>query len=115
MSEKSGHLGASSTGGRSHAVDDAQIVRAPTRLSAPQASLSSSSAPSMPSGALLLPMTKVGAGDKERAYVVRQNILLKTILAVLAALVLLGTTLCCTIYKVDLQRRTSLKDAREHR
>ena len=69
----------------------------------------------MPSGALLLPMTKVGAGDKERAYVVRQNILLKTILAVLAALVLLGTTLCCTIYKVDLQRRTSLKDAREHR
>ena len=69
----------------------------------------------MPSGALLLPMTKVGAGDKERAYVVRQNIFLKTIVAVMAALVLLGTTLCCTIYKVDLQRRTSLKDAREHR
>ena len=60
-------------------------------------------------------MTKVGAGDKERAYVVRQNIFLKTIVAVMAALVLLGTTLCCTIYKVDLQRRTSLKDAREHR
>ena len=69
----------------------------------------------MPSGALLLPMTKVGAGDKERAYIVRQNIVLKTIFAVLAALFLLGTTLCCTIYKVDLQRRTSLKDAREHR
>ena len=34
----------------------------------------------MPTGAPLLPVTKVGAGDKERAYVVRQNLMLKVML-----------------------------------
>ena len=49
----------------------------------------------MVSGALpLLPTTKVGAGDKERAYVIRQNVVLKALL--IAASVLLGvSTLLC--------------------
>ena len=45
----------------------------------------------MPTGAhgTLLPLTKVGAGDKERAYVVRQNIFLKVVLVVLVTIVVL--------------------------
>ena len=70
----------------------------------------------MVSGALpLLPTTKVGAGDKERAYVIRQNVVLKALL--IAASVLLGvsTLLCCTVYEVHVQRRVRVDDAREHR
>eukprot|EP00316_Scyphosphaera_apsteinii_P021070 CAMPEP_0119312598 /NCGR_PEP_ID=MMETSP1333-20130426/26903_1 /TAXON_ID=418940 /ORGANISM="Scyphosphaera apsteinii, Strain RCC1455" /LENGTH=370 /DNA_ID=CAMNT_0007317247 /DNA_START=84 /DNA_END=1196 /DNA_ORIENTATION=- len=72
----------------------------------------------MVNGALpLLPVatTKVGPGDKERAYVVRQNVVLKTLLIAFSVVSGLGVTLCCTVYEVHVQRRTSLDDAREHR
>lgn len=70
----------------------------------------------MVSGALpLLPTTKTGPGDKERAYVVRQNLMLKTLLIAASILIGLGTLLCCTVYEVHLQRRVRVDDAREHR
>jgi len=73
----------------------------------------------MPTGAhgTLLPIhtTKIGAGDKERAYVVRQNIFLKVLLAVVVTIVGLAGTLCCTTYEIHVQRRDSLQGARDHR
>ena len=71
----------------------------------------------MPTGAhaTLLPMTKVGANDKERAYVMRQNVALKIVLFVVAIITGLGVTLCCTTYEIRVQRRDSLQDARDHR
>jgi len=73
----------------------------------------------MPTGAhgTLLPIhtTKIGAGDKERAYVVRQNIFLKIVLAVVVTIVGLAGTLCCTTYEIHVQRRDSLQGARDHR
>ena len=73
----------------------------------------------MPTGAhgTLLPIhsTKTGAGDKERAYVVRQNFFLKIVLVAVATIVGLAVTLCCTTYEIHVQRRDSLHDAREHR
>ena len=65
--------------------------------------------------ATLLPMTKVGANDKERAYVMRQNVALKIVLFVVAIITGLGVTLCCTTYEIRVQRRDSLQDARDHR
>jgi len=63
----------------------------------------------------LLPTTKVGPGDKERAYVIRQNLVLKTLLVAAAVLIGLGSLLCCTVYEVHLERRVRVTDAREHR
>jgi len=70
----------------------------------------------MVSGALpLLPVTKVGPGDKERAYVVRQNVVMKTLLVAFSVVSGLGTLLCCTVYEVHVQKRTSIAGAKEHR
>lgn len=72
----------------------------------------------MPTGAPpLLPIstTKVGAGDKERAYVIRQNCVLKLLLGIVVMVVALGGALCTTRYEVHVQRRNSLHHAREHR
>ena len=67
----------------------------------------------MRNSSLDLPLTtttKVGAGDKERAYVVRQNTCLKALLAVICTLGTLSTVLVymrypawitCVIYFVD--------------
>lgn len=63
----------------------------------------------------LLPTTKMGSGDKERAYVIRQNLVLKTMLIMAAVLTGLGMLLCCTVYEVHVQRRVRVDDAREHR
>ncbi|KAL1515533.1 hypothetical protein AB1Y20_002155 [Prymnesium parvum] len=71
----------------------------------------------MPSGAPLLPLatTKVGHGEKERAYVIRQNIVLKTLLGTIVLIGSLGILVCSTTYEVHVQRRNSLVYALEHR
>lgn len=71
----------------------------------------------MPTGAPLLPLatTKVGAGEKERAYVIRQNIVLKTLLGTIVLIGSLGILVCSTTYEVHVQRRNSLVYALEHR
>lgn len=72
----------------------------------------------MVTGAIpLLPVstTKVGPGEKERAYVVRQNVVLKTLLIAFSIMSGLGTLLCCTVYEVHVQRRTSIESKREQR
>ncbi|KAL3893226.1 MAG: hypothetical protein SGPRY_014376 [Prymnesium sp.] len=71
----------------------------------------------MPTGAPLLPLTttKVGAGEKERAYVIKQNIVLKTLLGTIVLIGSLGILVCSTTYEVHLQRRNSLVYALEHR
>ena len=73
----------------------------------------------MPTGAhgTLLPIhtTKIGAGDKERAYVVRQNFFLKIVLAVVLTIAGLAGILCRTTYEIHVQRRDSIQDSRDHR
>ena len=71
----------------------------------------------MPTGAPLLPLTttKVGPGEKERAYVIRQNIVLKTLLGTIVLIGSLGILVCSTTYEVHVQRRNSLVYALEHR
>jgi len=69
----------------------------------------------MPTGAPLLPVTKVGAGDKEKAYVVRQNCMLKFLLICVCAVSAFSTVLVYTRYEVHLQRRQSIEGAKEHR
>jgi len=59
--------------------------------------------------------TKMGSGDKERAYVMRQNVFLKMVLVVVVLIAGLVATLCCTTYEIRVQRRDSLHDAKEHR
>mmetsp|Transcript_26621 Transcript_26621/g.53485 ORF Transcript_26621/g.53485 Transcript_26621/m.53485 type:complete len:397 (-) Transcript_26621:425-1615(-) len=63
----------------------------------------------------ILPVTKVGPGDKQRAYVVRQNVCLKMMLAVLILVGMLSTGLLLSTYEIHLQRRHSLAGARTHR
>ena len=72
----------------------------------------------MRNSSLDLPLTtttKVGAGDKERAYVVRQNTCLKALLAVICTLGTLSTVLVYTRYEVSVQRRISIQGAKNHR
>ena len=72
----------------------------------------------MPTGGVppLLPTTtKIGAGDKERAYVVRQNVCLKCMLGVVILIATISTALIATTYEVHVQRRHSLIGARNHR
>ena len=70
----------------------------------------------MPAGATpLLPVTKVGAGDKERAYVLRQNCVLKFLLGCVCCFSLLSTVLVYTRYEVSVQRRASIAGAKNHR
>lgn len=64
---------------------------------------------------LPLTTTKVGSGDKERAYVIRQNIVLKTLLGAMVLIGSLGILVCSTTYEVHVQRRNSLVYALEHR
>lgn len=59
--------------------------------------------------------TKVGAGDKERAYVVRQNTCLKALLGVICTLGVLSTVLLYTRYEVSVQRRVAIQGAKNHR
>lgn len=63
----------------------------------------------------LLPVTKVGAGDKEKAYVVRQNCFLKFLLFCVCTVSALTTVLAMTRYEVSVQRRHSIEGAKEHR
>ena len=63
----------------------------------------------------LLPTTKVGSNEKERAYVVRQNLCMKLILAVAAILLVLASLLFCSMYEVRVQRRGMVHEAKEHR
>ena len=80
------------------------------------ADLPARNAINMPSGASpLLPVTKVGPGDKERAYVVRQNCLLKFLLGAVIFVSGLSTMLVLTRYEVHVQRRHSIEGARSHR
>ena len=69
----------------------------------------------MPTGVPLLPVTKTGAGDKQKAYIVRQNLCLKISLALLIVVGTLTTALLLTTFEVRVQRRASLHEAREHR
>mmetsp|Transcript_27795 Transcript_27795/g.70917 ORF Transcript_27795/g.70917 Transcript_27795/m.70917 type:complete len:426 (-) Transcript_27795:380-1657(-) len=69
----------------------------------------------MPTGAPLLPVTKVGPGDKQKAYVVRQNLCLKIMLGVLVCVGFLSSALLLQTYEVRVQRRASIHEAREHR
>ena len=70
----------------------------------------------MVSGALpLLPVTKVGAGDKERAYVLRQNCVLKFMLGLVCCFSVISTALIYTRYEVHVQRRNAIDGARNHR
>ena len=72
----------------------------------------------MVSGALPLPSmqtTKVGPGDKQRAYIVRQNVMLKALLAIAVTICVMGMMLCCTYLEVRVQRRATLHEATEHR
>lgn len=72
----------------------------------------------MRNSSLELPLTtttKVGAGDKERAYVVRQNTCLKALLAVICTLGSLSTVLVYMRYEVSVQRRISIQGAKNHR
>ena len=68
-------------------------------------------------GASLLPLTttKIGPGDKERAYVVRQNLVLKTLLGTAVLILSLAGLLCSTTYEIQIQKRHSLVHALEHR
>merc|ERR1711871_816328 len=49
--------------------------------------------------------TKVGGGDKERAYIVKQNAMLKVGLTVFFVLAIFGSVLCFTVLDVKVQRR----------
>ena len=59
--------------------------------------------------------TKIGAGDKERAYVVRQNSCLKILLGIICLMGTLTTVLLYTRYEVHVQRRISIQGAKNHR
>jgi len=73
----------------------------------------------MPTGAhgTLLPIhsTKTGAGDKERAYVMRQNVFLKGVLITLVLLATLLGTLTYTTYEVHVAKRGAIETATAHR
>ena len=70
----------------------------------------------MPAGAApLLPVTKIGAGDKERAYVLRQNCVLKFLLGCVCCFSVLSCVLLYTRYEVHVQRRYALAGAKNHR
>ena len=70
----------------------------------------------MPTGGTpLLPVTKTGPGDKQRAYIVRQNLCLKVALGLVVLIGTLGTALLMTKYEVHLQKRHELHEARTHR
>ena len=59
--------------------------------------------------------TKIGAGDKERAYVVRQNVCLKILLGIICLMGMLSTVLLYTRYEVHVQRRVAIQGAKNHR
>jgi len=63
----------------------------------------------------LLPVTKVGPGDKEKAYVVRQNCMLKFLLLCVCFVSVFTTVLVYMRYEVHVQRRQAVEGAREHR
>ena len=73
----------------------------------------------MPSAPLLpvsgVTTTKIGPGDKERAYVVRQNLVLKVLLGIFVLVASLAALLFTTTYEVHVQRRHSIVHALEHR
>lgn len=69
----------------------------------------------MTTGAPLLPITKTGPGDKQKAYIVRQNVFLKAMLGLLIFVGTLSTTLLLTMYEVRMQKRGAVHEAREHR
>lgn len=52
--------------------------------------------------------TKVGGGDKERAYIIKQNQFLRIGLVVAAVLVILASILCFTVLDVKVQRRSTV-------
>lgn len=60
-------------------------------------------------------VTKTGPGDKEKAYVVRQNCMLKFALFCVCAVSTFSTVLVYTRYEVHLQRRQSIEGAKSHR
>ena len=55
----------------------------------------------MPTGAPLLPVTKTGSGDKQKAYIVRQNLCLKILLGLLLVVGSLSTALLFTTFEVS--------------
>lgn len=59
--------------------------------------------------------TKIGPGDKTKAYVVRQNVCLKIMLFSFAAMVAMLIVLSSTLYEVHIERRTSARNAGVHR
>lgn len=63
----------------------------------------------------LLPITKTGPGDKERAYVVRQHCFVKFVLCVLCTVGMLTSVLLLRTYEVRVMRRQSIEGARSHR
>jgi len=64
---------------------------------------------------LPLQTTKVGPGDKTKAYVVRQNTCLKILLFTFSFLVLILIILSSTLYDVHVERRSKAHDAGHHR
>ena len=61
-----------------------------------------------------LKATKSGSGDKERAYVVRQNWLLKTCIALLVLFGLGAVVVFSTVLKVSVTRREAIKAESMH-
>ena len=69
----------------------------------------------MRNSVLPIATTKVGPGEKERAYVVRQNAMLKFLLGMVILVTTISTALVCTRYEVSVQRRQGLSGAKAHR
>jgi len=59
--------------------------------------------------------TKVGPGEKTKAYVVRQNTCLKILLFAFVGLVIILIVLMSTLYDVHVERRSKAHDAGHHR
>jgi len=59
--------------------------------------------------------TKIGPGDKTKAYVVRQNVCLKILLFSFTFAIAMVIVLSTTLYEVHIERRTSARNAGVHR
>lgn len=60
-------------------------------------------------------LTKVGPGDKTKAYVVRQNVCLKILLFTLIGICVLLMVLTSTMYEVHIERKSKARETGAHR
>ena len=57
-------------------------------------------------------VTKMGSGEKDPAYVIKQNLFMKITLGVVGVLLVLTVVLCFSVLEVKVQRRSSVKVCR---